>query len=118
MLSAKTTQTSGKTKKTRRSPSRSSRRREGLVEFFGLDTLGVDGPATVIVTPGACPACIKAKEALPSHRCNPSEPVLKAIAKGLVYPRRVEGDWILELTSEGLRRATEIDSARRRGNRR
>lgn len=91
---------------------RNFRRREGLVSFFRLETLGFDGPATTITEPGACPKCLEMCASL-CPGCRVTDASSRAFEKGLVTSRRSDGEWILELTSEGILRAGEIDKARR-----
>lgn len=103
---------SGTTSKGARRIRRNRRRRDGVVCFLELETMGFDGPATVIIEPGGCASCLEAGGS--EHEgCEASPPACAAFAKGLILPRRVDGEWRLELTEEGVAKFQAIESARR-----
>jgi len=106
---SKTTKDANRTARARRN----ERRRSGAVCFFGIETLGFDGPATIIAEAGTCPDCLEAGRS--RHKtCEVTEKVAAAGRRGLIQSRRHDGEWVLELTPEGLKRVGEIDRARRR----
>lgn len=95
-----------------RAERRRRRRRQGLVCYFGVETLGFEGEATTITEGAGCPACLAAGVA--SHpECQVTPALARLFARGEVEALRRDGEWIAVLTPGGVQAFGELDRRRR-----
>lgn len=95
-----------------RAERRRRRRRQGLVCYFGVETLGFEGEATTITEGGGCPACLAAGEA--GHQeCHVTPALARLFARGEVEPLRRDGEWIAVLTPAGVEAFRALAKRRR-----
>jgi hypothetical protein len=96
---------------------RNERRRRGVVSLLGLDTCGFSGLATEIITPGACPSCMRDEQSACSEpdRCIINHSMVTARLRGHIVSVKRDGSWRLMLTRAGVEK---IEAQRGRYDRR
>jgi len=86
---------------------RKRRRRLGIVVVYGVETLGVDGYETQIITESCCQHCVGERNPALVHRgCTPHPGLARWLERGWIYFVRRDGEWRPQLTETGLEALT------------